>query len=204
MTGLKEILMTKMSARTALVYIAALAFLLTGCSSPKPVEPPKVAKDYGLAAALWTACRECNVESVRKLLDAGANLNAPVGPNRTTALMETVRSYDNKCPAEMVIMLVEAGAEINKQDINGYTALHHAAEFNCGTVHVEAAKALLENGADPGILNHANKTPLQLATEVNCAQKMSVLVEYIKSYQRKLDEVIPDPTKQMIPAKKAN
>jgi ankyrin repeat protein len=193
-------------AKWALVLLIVLtALAITGCAQKekKPPEPVKVSKDYGLADALWAACQECNIESVRELIDAGADVNARSGINQTTPLMETVRSYDNKCPADLVVMLVEAGAKLNLQDARGYTALHYSARFNCGQAHIEATRALLENGADPGILSKDKKTALELATIANCADKVDLLVEYIKSYRQKLDEVIPDPTKKLIPAPQA-
>ncbi len=197
--------MIHVSAKWALIFMIAATLGITGCASKKEDAPkPQAAKDYGLANALWSACQECNIETVRQLIDAGADLNASTGMHGTTALMETVRSYDNKCPAEMVAMLVEAGARINQQDKRGYTALHYSAQFNCGQAHIDATRALLENGADPGLLSKDMRTPLELATRARCADKVDLLVEHIKSYRMKLDSVIPDPTKQLItPAPKS-
>jgi outer membrane protein OmpA-like peptidoglycan-associated protein len=173
--------MFQKSAGLALICILAFSLLISGCASESAKEPPKAPKDFGLAAALWTACHECNLESVRWMIEADANVNAALGDNLTTPLMETVRSYDNKCPAEIVAMLVEAGAEINKQDINGNTALHYAAKYNCGQFHWDAVKTLLENGADPVILNKLNQTPLELATQVYCPEKIEIITEYINA-----------------------
>ena len=191
--------MIRFSAKWCLfLLMIILAVAIIGCAKEtKKSTLGPIQKDYGLANALWKACQECNIESVRELIAAGADLNAAHGTNGTTPLMETVRSYDNKCPADLVVMLVEAGADPNLRDARGYTALHYASQYNCGPAHTEGLRALLENMADPGIMSENKKTPLVLATEAGCADKIDLLVEYIKTYRQKLSDVVPDPTKQM-------
>ena len=64
--------------------------------------------------------------------------------------MEAVNAYK----ADVVKLLVEAGADVNAQDNEGCTALMRAAYSG----HRELIEYLLSNGADKDILdNNANK-----------------------------------------------
>lgn len=55
--------------------------------------------------------------------------------------------------------MLDAGADINHQEVNGKTALHWAVRYN----QVELTKVLLEAGADVTIKDKEEKTPLHFA-----------------------------------------
>ncbi|NQU34740.1 MAG: ankyrin repeat domain-containing protein [Bacteroidetes bacterium] len=76
---------------------------------------------------LWFAVKYKNIEIVKTLLYAGANVNAkskPWGdyPGGSTALM--VASYIGNM--ETIIVLLNAGADVNATEISGTTALRYA------------------------------------------------------------------------------
>jgi len=84
-----------------------------------------------------------DLAAIRWLLDHGAK------PNNTstgeTAIFKAIR--DNQL--EMIALLIERGAEVNVQDVDGWTPL-----FACPSV--EAAKFLIEQGADPTITDQCD------------------------------------------------
>ncbi|MBD0865769.1 MAG: ankyrin repeat domain-containing protein, partial [Rhodobacteraceae bacterium] len=60
---------------------------------------------------------------------------------------------------EMVMALLNAGAEIEAHNEDGDTPLHRAARWS----NPEMVMALLNAGADPGARNRAGKQPADLA-----------------------------------------
>jgi ankyrin repeat protein len=60
---------------------------------------------------------------------------------------------------EMIELLLELGADINRQNLSGFTPLHHAVEAQA----VEAIALLLERGADTTIKNNRNLTAAEFA-----------------------------------------
>ncbi len=91
-------------------------------SVPKPVIPEK----KKLNDQLINAAFQSDIETVKKTLDAGADVNA-VDEYGQTALMlaaESLRVYDKK---DIISILLERGADISVKDPNGWTAVEHFA-----------------------------------------------------------------------------
>ena len=59
----------------------------------------------------------------------------------------------------MIELLLELGADIDRQNLSGFTPLHHAVEVQA----VEAIELLLRRGADTTIRNRNNLTPAEYA-----------------------------------------
>ena len=102
-----------------------------------------------------------NMEIVRALVYAGANVNESDPHNGWTPIMIAVsHSY-----TEIVKLLLYKGADVNKRDINGMTALMIAViandRDNSGLV-----KLLLVNRADPNAMNIAGIRTLALVHHV--------------------------------------
>lgn len=89
-------------------------------------------------------------DEVRALLAAGAS------PDEGAAIAHAARSEN----LEIIILLVEAGANINAQDSDGNTALHHAAQ---GEMHDIARYLLTKCNALADIENDDEETPFDLA-----------------------------------------
>lgn len=101
------------------------------------------------------ACGQGNVSEVLRLLDAGADpdfFNAWMPGN--VPLIAAARENH----AQIVRILVDAGADVDLRDTMGNTALHHASIYGINVV-----RALLRAGADPNRENHWGATPMHTA-----------------------------------------
>ena len=79
-----------------------------------------------------------------------------------TPLMTAIRSGPSTSLAKMIDVLLDGGADPNIQDVNGNSALHHAAKV----VGKEGAvPILLENGASVVLRNNNGETAVDLATD---------------------------------------
>ncbi len=124
--------------------LAVAALILAGCG---PSEEEKLvdactAKSVGMKATvlpLHWAIGDGNVDSVRALIEAGADVNAK-DVRGATALHQA--AYGNNVAVAAV--LIEAGADVNAKNVRGATALHQAAYGNNAAV----AAVLIEAGAD--------------------------------------------------------
>ena len=120
----------------------------------------------------WQAVHDGNVEELRGLVEAGADVNAKMeggaAPLHLAAGIGRV---------EVVKVLVELGADVNAQvqkQFNGEaTPLHWAASEG----HTEAVKVLVEAGADVNAHTHYGATPLHSAATPGRVEAMKVLVE---------------------------
>ena len=94
------------------------------------------------SGALFTAIENDDVEMVRLLVEAGADVNAAEGFGGNTPLHEAVEKGD----AEIVKILVAAGADVNAEGFMGHTPLILAAEEGA----TEIMRILLRPGLDAG------------------------------------------------------
>jgi ankyrin repeat protein len=176
-------------ANLSLVFLAAL-LLAAACASspsqqPAPLKPQSQPGDeLGLGAALWKNAHFCNVEDISKLLNAGAPVDIKRGPHKTTALMEAVGSYDNKCPKTIAQMLIKAGADPNARDDRGWTPLHYLAAGQCIRANMEALRYLISIGADPTIMDMEGRAPLEFATRAGCSDAIGILADHLERLQK--------------------
>ncbi len=112
---------------------------------------------------IHSAARMRDVEAVRQELAAGVDVdvvNAPAenGDGGNTALWFAAQgSWPNG--VDVARVLIEAGADVNKPCEHGRTALHMAAAWG----HVDVVQLLLENGANPTIIDDHGMTPPDVA-----------------------------------------
>lgn len=74
-------------------------------------------------------------------------------------------------------VLVDAGADVNQCNENGYTPLHYAA----GLFHPEAVRILLAAGADPTVRNKNGDMPLNLLLASEFAECRQMLKEAMRA-----------------------
>ena len=95
-----------------------------------------------------------NLSEVKRLIKAGANVNAVNNFGKTVLMVATdIGHY------EIAEVLLAAGADVNTADNHGLTALMYAVLSG----NIGGAKVLLNAGANPNQINNVGGTALDLA-----------------------------------------
>jgi ankyrin repeat protein len=134
--------------------------------------------------ALGLAIEERDYDVAKALIDAGANVNVPVGDQRLTPLMIAVAEKappegtifvpSSTRPIDIAKILIQRGADVNATDKTGMTALMVAASHNDASM----VGLLLQSGADVSAKNAQGQTASDIAKlngNVDAAQAISVL-----------------------------
>ena len=125
-------------------------------------EPYTMMSNYKILL-LTKALVEKLPEIAKLLIDKGADVNIH-GPNGIPATQYAIRHLD------MIRYFVDHGADINRQDRYGQSALHYATYINAGPV--EVVQYLLEHGADVNQRDKKGNTPLNLTNELAVAKEL--------------------------------
>ena len=106
---------------------------------------------------------ETSVATLRELLDAGADVNAPlaVGEERTTTTLVRAAFY---CAPEVLAFLIGAGAGVGAAGNDGMTPLMSAADAYYGDI-AGKVDLLLAEGASVGAVDVENRNALDFALE---------------------------------------
>lgn len=107
-----------------------------------------------LHAASYSSC----LEVAKLLLDRGADINAKTYSNLTP--LHFLIRFSSSPEIEVIQEFIQAGANLDVQDIHGYTPLMMAAEQG----HLDVCSILLKNGADTRLKNKDGRTALAIAT----------------------------------------
>ena len=120
--------------------------------------------------ALFWAARRCSLDSIRVLLQHGANPNS-VGIDRQTVL--TISAQYGHVEA-VKVLLNDLRTDITLKGKSGRSALSYAA----GNGHMEVVEALLERGAfKPDDLDNIHWSPLFWAVEADHANIVQLLLK---------------------------
>ncbi|MFC7441142.1 ankyrin repeat domain-containing protein [Laceyella putida] len=125
--------------------------------------------------SLILAAEQGAVETVRQLLDAGADVNAVDGQGETALHKAAVQG-----DLAMIQCLVEAGADVNRQNQRGETAIHKA--FSTYQVPLGVAQEilshLLRHGADPMLADQEGRTLLHQNLGAGAPKVVEQLSDY--------------------------
>jgi quinoprotein dehydrogenase-associated probable ABC transporter substrate-binding protein len=118
---------------------------------------------------LGIAAQNGKVKATRVLLDAGADVNAPIATGGYTPLMLASISGSS----ELASALIEHGAKVNVANPGGLTALMIAAAGNRSTI----ADLLLRSGADVNARSEDGRTALSIAQSNSSDAVIKILEE---------------------------
>lgn len=103
---------------------------------------------------LYEACRQENIDIVKKLLQHGACPNLSTQRSSIPLIVSTENGN-----LEIIKMLIEHKADVNRQNRDGRSALHYA----CCLGQKDIADLLITHGADIDLKTKHNESPLHLA-----------------------------------------
>ena len=114
--------------------------------------------------------------------DAGALLEPLLKPFRRDLIDASLPTEFEQPPIaraaqlgslQMVKAWLEAGAQLDRKDTNGYTALHEAAYSGFAPI----VEILIEGGADVDVLSRESETPLMLAARRGHTEVVELLIQ---------------------------
>jgi ankyrin repeat protein len=129
---------------------------------------PNAANMYGVTPVMLAA-ENGSAVVIERLLKAGADANLAL-PSGETPLMTAARTGR----AAAVSALIAGGANVNaRESAKGQTALLWALSGP----HTEAARVLVEKGADVKLASQSGFTPLMMATRYNDVESVKLLLD---------------------------
>ncbi|KAM3858392.1 GA-binding protein subunit beta-2a [Diretmus argenteus] len=124
--------------------------------------------DWLGTSPLHLAAQHGHYSTADVLLRAGVSRDARTKVDRTPLHMAAAEGH-----TVIVELLVRSGADINAKDMLKMTALHWAAQHG----HHRVAETLVKHGADVHALSKFDKTPFDIAVDVQHTELMLLLQE---------------------------
>ena len=128
------------------------------------------AKDGRGSTALIIAAYYNNIEAVKTLIDAGADLELPDGMGNSALMGVCFKGY-----TEVAGLLLNSGASVITKNADNSTALIFAATFG----HNDLIKLLLAHGANPQLPDRFGKNAIEYARVKANAEGYEMLVDAI-------------------------
>lgn len=133
-----------------------------------------------LNSKLFNAIRIADINTIRDLIDAGANINS-LNNHGHTVLGEAVL----KGNLQVILLLCNSKVDVNAVDKTGLTALHMAAAQG----NFEAIKILVDSGADINIKNSRGENPLEEAADSFSKNKVKI-IKYLMPRYKSVDNIL--------------
>jgi ankyrin repeat protein len=151
------------------LILALVVLIITGrCATTSDI---KEEKESANQEAFFQAVGQGNVAEAKRLIEAGADVNAQDNRGYTALIRASGWRY-----TEIVKLLIEAGADVNaKAEWNGRTALIHASAS--GDEYIETVKLLIEAGADVNAQDKYGYTALMAASQEGYEKVTKLLIE---------------------------
>lgn len=137
-------------------------------------------RDENGQTALHLAVQHQNIETIKLLIDARANLN--LKDNQENSVLHTAILNEKTSNLHFILSYLSKNLLIDKIDLdlkneNGKTAFHLAAEFG----DLRAINLLSYYGGSINMLDNFKKTPLDYALDIDCQIKRNTCVETLIS-----------------------
>ena len=110
----------------------------------------------------WGAVRKGDLETIDSMLERGSAVLARTVDDARRSALHFAAGLGKP---DIVRRLLQAGAEVDLADKEGYTPLHMAA----GYLHTSTISVLLEAGADPEQKDRQGRSPLELVESLRAA-----------------------------------
>lgn len=138
-----------------------------------------VLNDNGCTTFLNAALYNNSRSVLEKMINAGANINADCMEGKTALMFLSAQADENHIPAlqiEKAKLLLASGAEINRTDAAGNTALMYALANHADINYI---LTLLSADADINAVNNLGETPFWTAVRQNLPPEIvKLLIEY--------------------------
>lgn len=112
------------------------------------------------------------VELLIRVLFTLTSVTCELGWSRITLQHCRFQNFSHlRCSSEACVLFLQSGADINAKDMLKMTALHWAAQHG----HHGVAETLIKHGADVHALSKFEKTPFDIAVDIQNTELMLLL-----------------------------
>ena len=118
--------------------------------------------------SLHAAAEEGNIDTLRSLLERGADINARDATNQIPLHRAAAKGH-----VDVVLLLIERGAEVDSCDNWGWTPLHRSSREG----HLEVSRTLLDYGANVNARQQNHWTPIYLSASNGYLEIVKLLLE---------------------------
>jgi ankyrin repeat protein len=135
-----------------------------------------------LPPAIEIAIKENDSQTVHSVLTGCRPLPVDV-PNEASQTGLMIACANNKS-CETVKVILDQNPNLSAEDLQGWTALHYAAESGS----LECVKLLIEHNAEIDAQTDKKETPLHFAAQNNCYEIVKLLIEHKAEIKAKTDK----------------